>query len=303
VVVLLALFSSVAFACSNVSALRGTLQGNPRQGVRLTILLGVPFFIVLAAAFGQLMRFHELPALGWALFAVAGVIHFVGGRTFGYLATREVGASRATVITTLSPVVSIVVAVILFGDTITTAIAVGAALVLLGPILMSQGDRQGKVRPDAPRVQVEITPDRLRRGVLFGALAAICWGISPILIKAGLTQASLPVLGTLISYVAAGLVMAAGFVTLDVRRDFFGMSGAAARWYVLAGLFVATAQCLRYLALAQGSVTIVVLLMQAVPIFVIALSFLINRRVESLNRYVVAGGALVTVGAIIIAGR
>jgi drug/metabolite transporter (DMT)-like permease len=299
-VVLLALFSSLAFASSNVSALRGTLLGSPRQGVRLTILLGVPMFVALAAGFGQLQRIGELPAAGWVLFAVAGVIHFVGGRNFGYLTTRELGASRATVITTLSPLVSIAIAVALFNDTITLAIAAGAILVILGPILMSQGDKRG---PDSrrPAPQIQVTPERLKKGIIFGVLAALCWGISPILIKAALAEASLPVLGTLISYTAAGVVMASGLLLPETRREFFAMDPRGAAWYFLAGVFVGMAQFLRYLALSFGSVTVVVLLMQVLPIFVIALSFLINRRLESLNRYVVAGGVLVTLGAIIIA--
>jgi uncharacterized membrane protein len=95
--------------------------------------------------------------------------------------------------------------------------------------------------------------------------------------------------------------MASGLLLPETRREFFAMDPRGAAWYFLAGVFVGMAQFLRYLALSFGSVTVVVLLMQVLPIFVIALSFLINRRLESLNRYVVAGGVLVTLGAIIIA--
>lgn len=298
---LLALFAAVAFACSNVSALRGTLWAEPRQGVRLTVLMGVPIFAFLALLFGQLGDLDKLSWKAWALFAAAGVVHFIAGRSLGYLAARALGASRATVVTTLSPLFSVALAVVLFGDRVTWSIALGGLLVILGPVLIAQGDRRHGDNPSSHDAVIRVTPAQLKRGVLLGVGAALAWGISPILVKGGLTEANVPVLGTFISYSAAAALLGSLLVRPAVRRGFVQMDRRGVLWYSLAGFSVSMAQFLRYLALSQGSVTIVVLLMQAVPIFVIVLSFLINRRIESLNRYVVAGGFLVTLGTIIIA--
>lgn len=295
---LLAILSSLAFAGSNVCTRRATLWVAPAHGVRLAALLGLVLFALLALLFGEAGHLFQLSWRAYLFFAGAGIVHFILGRSFGYFAFRAIGASRATVAASISPLVSVGIAVPLFGDTLTWPVAIAAFLVVIGPVLMAEGERrtQNPVRPTV----ATITPSQLRRGVLLALGAALFWGISPILVKAGLEQARYPILGTFISYSTAALLLSSLLMHRQTRHQFFHMDPQGLKWFFLSGLSVSMAQFFRYLVLNQANVTVSVLLMQAGPLFVFGLTYLLNRSIESLNPYVIGGGVLVVIGTAIL---
>ncbi len=136
----------------------------------------------------------------------------------------------------------------------------------------------------------KIGAEQLKRGVPLAVGGAFLWGISPIFVKAGLDRADLPVIATLISYLAAAILMGSLLLKPSARQDFAGIDTRARRWFVIAGLATSTAQLLRYIALDVGSVIEVVLIMQpGVPVFAFLLSLLINRSIESFNRDAIEG--------------
>lgn len=289
--VLVAVISSICFGANSVLARRGTALARPRIGVLITLIMGPPTFLIVAVAFGQLGRLGEFTLLSLLALAVAGVIHFVLGRSLNYNTVSLLGASRASILANASPLMSVGLAVLLLREEITANILVGAALTVLGPILIGQSSG-GSQRPLEARA--------LRRGMLMGLAAALCYGISPLLIKFALRQASLPLAGSLVSYIAAFAVLGSTLLHPSVRHELVHSSTKGLLWYAAAGMAVNMAQLFRYVALSIAPVSLVAPLIQLSTLFTLFLSFGMNRRIEALDKFTVSGAVLVVVGAVIL---
>lgn len=289
--VLVAVISSICFGANSVFARRGTALARPRIGVLITLIMGPPTFLIVAVAFGQLGRLGEFTLLSLLALAVAGVIHFVLGRSLNYNTVSLLGASRASILANASPLMSVGLAVLLLREEITANILVGAALTVLGPILIGQSSG-GSQQPLEMRA--------LRRGMLMGLAAALCYGISPLLIKFALRQASLPLAGSLVSYIAAFAVLGSTLLHPSVRHDLVHSPTKGLLWYAAAGMAVNMAQLFRYVALSIAPVSLVAPLIQLSTLFTLFLSFGMNRRIEALDKFTVSGAVLVVVGAVIL---
>lgn len=273
---------------------RGTMLASPSVGVLISVLTGPPFFLLLALATGDLGRTGELALGTWGLLAGAGILHFSVGRTFNFYAVRLLGASRAVTLSGTSPLITMVFAIALFGERVTPGIVAGSALVVLGASLMA------RTSPGASGGGVATLADRalVRRGFALGMAAALCWAITPLLVKGALLQANLPVLGSLVSYTAAALVLGASLASAGLRQHLRESPPRAVWWFVGSGVASSVAQLLRYWALGVMPVTIVEPLNRTTPLFTLGLGFLVNRKLESFDRNTLAGVALVVVGAV-----
>jgi drug/metabolite transporter (DMT)-like permease len=297
----LAILASLGLAVGAVFARRGGLWVNPVLGARITIIVGIPIFAVLAFATGELSTAGSMTAMAVVWFALAGVVHFIIGRSLQYSAFKEMGASRATVVITLAPLISVIIAVPLFGEDVTAYLVVGAVLVMLGPILIAQGEaRLQQAAVGAVSAIGLPSKEQLRRGVLLSLAAAVAWGITPIFVKAGLNENSLPVMGTFISYIASAFVVGAYLSRAGERRQFARMEVRGIWWFAGAGLAVAFAQFCRYVAFSEGDVTLVALMLQLVPLFVFILTVTFNRKLERVSPTVLVGGVLVVAGSTVI---
>lgn len=92
------------------------------------------FLFAFAAARGQLVW---PSGMGWLLAFVAGTVDVVISRALYYLSLRRMPMSIHTIILTLSPVVTILWALLLFGVVPSTLSLVGGALVVLGVALVT----------------------------------------------------------------------------------------------------------------------------------------------------------------------
>lgn len=297
----LAVLSSFALAVSAVLARRGGLTVRPSLGARFTILVGIPIFAAIALIAGEMSDIGSLPVSVYLWFGAAGVLHFILGRSFQYSAFRHVGAARATVVITIAPLISVAIAAPVFHEKITALLVIGAALVIVGPILIASEEARLQRGEGLLGGVQSLSREQLQRGLLLSLLAAVAWGLSPILIKAGLNVEDVPLLGLFVSYVAAGGVVLGYLMTPAERQELAGVDPVGVRWFLIGGVIVSIAQALRYLAFSEGDVAVVALMLQLVPVFVFALTVTFNRKVEALSRYVLIGGVFVVCGSILIA--
>lgn len=103
-------------------------------------LLSTSAFLLLMALGAGALRgapFAWPGATGWLLLALTGTVDVVVSRTLYYLTLRSLPMSVHAIILTLSPVVSIAVALLLFGSFPTVLQLAGGALILGGVLLVS----------------------------------------------------------------------------------------------------------------------------------------------------------------------
>jgi drug/metabolite transporter (DMT)-like permease len=306
-----ALFSALAFSLSDVSVRRGVARAPASQGAFATILLGVPLFAIAALVTGQLLRAGDLSGEGYLLLALAGVVHYVAGRFFNYAAIGAIGAARSSPVQSLALPYSVLVAYFTLDEGVTTGMAIGMAMILIGPAIIVER-RSARVEVLAPETVVEApaipAPPpagqfelRQVEGYVFAFIAAISYGSSPVLIRAALEDASgLSILGGFVSYMAAAVLLLATLL-LPQRRHLAGaLRPTVFRAFAGAGFFVFMAQVLRFVALSLASVAVVTTLLRFAGLFTLLLSWLFNRSLERITWRLVVGVLMSLAGAVLL---
>lgn len=289
------------FGMNQIVARRSVMRASVSYVANISILSGPLFFALMALLVGELPRMGQFTWQAHMFFAAAGVVHFALGRTFGYRSLQLIGATRTNLVTGLSAVVSVGLAIALLNERFTVLTALGFTLSVIGPLLMGlkEGDRKGN--PIAPRDEGKHIDRRtLWLGIFFGLGAAVLWGSSAVLIKLGLDHGGSPVAGSLVSYVAASLAICPSLLKRSTRRELFASSGATFRLALISGMTTNISQFLRIMALNYTTVITLSLVTRTVPLWVLLMAFLASRGQESFSKWVLTGNAFLLTGTVLV---
>ena len=311
-----ALLCAAAFGFNNASARRGVITGTAVQGMAISVPLGVPLFVIAAFFAGQLGEFDQLTTTSILLLAGAGFVHFVWARYFNMLSLAAVGSNIAGPVQQFQLLLSLGLAIAWLGESMTPLKVIGILLIVSGPSFIING-RAATKRREARRL-AQLSPadtiavaqadaaakadsafkPRMMEGYVYAFLASLGFGLSPILVSAGLKESGLSLLGGLVSYIAATLVVA---VCLMIPRNFKQLgtiSRTALPWFTLAAVSVWVSHFFRYLALGIAPVTVVQPIQSTSLIFRMIFGYFINREHEVMDRYVIGGIILSFAGAL-----
>lgn len=297
-----AVLATFTFALNSATFRRGVVYGSAVQGVYVTILAGVPLFVIAALVTGQLFRMDELGPAKYGVLAAAGLMHFLVGRYSSFRAIAAMGQNRTQPLVTASTIVSVGIAMVFLGEALTPLMAGGIVLVLIGPMLAlsrsSQSRAAGRSVGAAAVADIAQPPARLAEGYAWGSLNALTFGTSPVLIRYALSDSGLGVLGGLVAYVAVAVVLLAGLALPGRTQALRGMSADARKWFGFGTATVFAAQMFRFLALSHAPVSLVIPFMRGGVALTVLFAFLINRDYESFERRVLLGIAVSIAGAI-----
>lgn len=307
---LLAFISAVFYGTNSACFRRGVLSGTVPQALSITVSLGVPLFLIAAFISGQLFAFGQLPVLSIFLFAATGIIHFIWGRYWNYRATEALGSIGAGPIQQSQLLITVILAVVFLHEALTPLKIAGILLILLSPTVIAATTKQKNNNLRGNRgvdvvsggVEKKHFEPRILAGYTYALFAAIGYGVSPVLIRAGLAGTDLGLVGGLISYVAATIAL--GIITLTIPGQFNNirkMDSTATRWYLLSGVLVFFAQMLRFLALGFAPVTVVSPIQRLSIVVRVFAGYFINRQHEMLNKKVILGVALSLLGCALLA--
>ncbi len=314
------LLSSMSFAMNQAGVRRGMLRGSALQGVYISIWIGVPVLIISAAVSTQLFRAGDLEPRSYLLLVAVGVNHFIIGRYCNHRAIGAVGANRNRTIVGANVPFSILLAVVLLGEEVTRWMWVGMALILAGPAIVFRRQSpaaQPRTSPqsvhtaagasaEAPAAgavqgaEPEAPPPRFVEGYAFGLLNAISFGISPLLVRSALGGSGLGVLGSLVAYSAASVVLVPLLALPMVRANLHRIDAVTSRWFMVSAVSVVLAQMFRYLALSVAPVTVVLPLMRAGSVLLLPVSYVFNRRIESFEPRVLVGIFISITGSLLV---
>jgi len=294
---LLALFSAFCFAASMICTRRGVLRiKDPTLGGYISVFVAPPLFLLTAIAFSDLHSIATFTWQGYALLALAGIIHFVLGRSSNYWSLQYLGANMTAIVVAMSPIYTILMGIFILGEQMTGNTALGCALIMIGPAVLFWPEQAGIHKtPDHSGI-----PRLSRKGLMAALLSGVCYGISPLFIKLGLLQGGSALAGTFISYASATVVLGATMINRTRREAIMNMERLALTWFALSGFFVALAQLFRYIALKSSPISIAGPLTATTPVFLLLLSFIVNRNVESFRFTVILGAILVVIGTVMV---
>lgn len=287
-----AVMSAVAFAANDTALRRGILFASVYKSIIVTVPIGLPVFLLAITLTNSWSGFRALDPAQFLFFGSAGIIHFIFGRYFGYKTIESVGATQAGPIVQLGLLISVFFAYHLFDEEITNTHIIAIFLIILAPMIILLGHEGDKFT----RSGIEM---KYKAGLFWGLSCAICYGISPLLVKSGFSNYSLEItiLAGFISYISAifSLILIMTFTRVRIR-DVIEMDKSALKWFTITGFMGSSAQLLRYIALGLIPISIVEPIHRTSVIFRVIFGFIINRNHEIINIRVLLGVALSIIG-------
>jgi drug/metabolite transporter (DMT)-like permease len=219
-----------------------------------------------------------------AIFALAGIVHFVLGWLFLNVSQARIGASRTAPLITLSPLFGVVLAVVTLGELPSAAALAAIAPIMVGAwLIASRGAGQIAIERDS----------------IFAFGTAFMWALSAVLTVEALKGLHSPLLGVTLGLLAATAALGGALVA----RGSLGAIGSIARntlaLKLLAAVVVAFATWFRLLALDETDVAVVLATnLVGVPITLVLAPLLVGRHLEQANARVWLGGLLVAAGVL-----
>jgi uncharacterized membrane protein len=321
---LIALLSAATFAFNNASVRRGVLSGSVLQAMAITVPIGLPISALVALVTGSLAAVAGFSTHALAALSLSGVMHFVWGRYCNYRATRAIGTNLVAPIQQINLIFTLILAVLILGETLTPLRIVGIVLVLLGPAFTLRESRPRSPKPSpqptspARALGADVTrADRAASELLVGAplfrpryaegyfwalLSATGYGLSPILVRIGLEGRGLVVsiAGNLVASTAATLVMGFFMLPPGRLRHALAVEREPAKWFILSGILVAISQLFLYMAMSIAPVTVVSPINRLSILFRLYFSRLLNPQHEVFGGKVVLGTIVSLSGAVVL---
>ncbi len=310
---ILAFMSACFHGTNNASLRRGVLTGSVSQALSFTITLGVPFSFLAAWISGQLFQFGDLGARGVLFAGSAGIMQYVWGRYWNYSATKHLGSVGAGPIQQSQMWISVTLAILLLDESLTPLKLLGMGFIFVAPMIIARSLRQRRLHNERLRAAhfarhgAGSTPD----GVLFepkiwvgygcAVLAAIGYGISPVVVRAGLGETGLGLLGGMIAYWTAFVTFwAISVIVPGQLRHIRQVSAQSRKWYLFAGVMTYCGQTCYFVALSIAPVTVVAPLFQLSLIVRVIAGYILNREHEVLTPLSLLAVALAFCGTLLI---
>jgi uncharacterized membrane protein len=316
----IALLSAATFAFNNASMRRGVLTGSVVQAMAITVPIGLPISFLVALATGSLAAVAGFSPHALVALALSGILHFVWGRYCNYRATRAIGTNLVAPIQQINLIFTLLLAILILGETLTPLRVLGICLVLLGPSFTLREPRSAPAlraqalgadvalpdvatsAADEPIAAAPAFRPRYAEGYFWALLSATGYGLSPILVRIGLEGKGLAVsvAGNLVASLAATVVM--GLFLLPPRQlaHALAVGREPAKWFTLSGVLVAISQLFLYMAMSIAPVTVVSPINRLSILFRLYFSRLLNPQHEVFGGRVVLGTIVSLAGAVVL---
>jgi drug/metabolite transporter (DMT)-like permease len=292
-----AALSALFFGLTSVATRRAVLKVlDAGVGVLISVPLALVFFLLILMVMGQVGSIARFSWQSYGWLAAAGVIHFIVGRSLNLYLVQLVGANIASVVRRINPIVSVILGISLLGEPFSWPLAVGVLLIILG--LTVSG-----MNPKSFRNGERLFSGIPAKAYLLGLGVGLSWGTSPILVKLGLNGSGSPVAGAFISYAAATIIASTFLINRSKRMSLANIEKGALGFFCLNALFGTVSQLMRYIALSLGPASVVSPIVSTSPIFLLAFSFIFNRKLEVFSPNVIVGIIVVVLGGILLTGH
>ncbi len=279
---LFALTTAICFGLNPVTLKIGFSRGGrPDTGMIVGLLVAVPLYLLLLPLAGGLHWDQVTPAalLG---FILGGLFGTGIGRRWLYIAIDRIGASPATAIKNSAPVISALLAALLFAEPVTLIRWAAIIGIVAGVVLVTWKPGQSL------RSWFDV-------GVLAAIGAAVAYGIRPLFLKFGLEAADLPLTSAVVGAIAA-LTYALLFGDRSGLRSIH--LEPAFRLFVLSGILQAVGFLALNMGLSGGIVSVVYPVTASAPLFTLLFTFLLLRGKESLTWRIVLGVVAIVAGVV-----
>lgn len=291
-----ALLASVSFAGSIVFVRKATAQtGESFTPTAISVFMGIPFFAGALFFSGEWGKLLSVSGRAFILLGAAGIIHFIIGRFLGYSSYRLIGANKATPFIMTNPFYTVILGVLFLKELLTIYLVLGVICIFTGIALISTERKSVIAEEPGALSRTEV------KGIFPALGAALCWGITPILIKPAVAEVGSPLVAAFVSYVVASVVMAFFFFRRQHREQLGKIPVSMALISMLIGaIFASTGQLFIYTGLGYSPASLVNPLISTHILFIFLFSFLLNRQIEVFTLKIILGMVAIIAGTFLI---
>ncbi|WP_435180216.1 EamA family transporter [Halorussus sp. AFM4] len=225
-----------------------------------------------------------LSARTLGVFAFAGLVGTSLGRLAVFTGVDRVGASVNSAGVSTRPLFATALAVVWLGEAVTLPTVLGVLVLVAGLVVLALA-KGGDVSGWEPR------------DLLFPVAAAAAFAVGNVVRKFGLETTPATTLQAVAVNETAALVGLAGYALATDRGDVFEMPRRTYGLFAVSGTITAVALLSLFEAFARGPVAVVDPLAGTAPLFTTLFAAVLLRDLEEVTRGVVAGAALIVVGA------
>ncbi len=280
---LIALCVAAITAFSRILLKKGLVDSNPVTGMFVSLVVCAPVLTVLALI---AVPWDEYSIRGIAYFAAIGLFAPPVVRFLTYIGVDRLGVSRSAPVRSLTPFFAVLLAIVFLGEPLSSHIILGTVAIFSGALLLTRKERSERDAPTWRKVDL-----------LFPLTAAVLSGVAANLRRHGLDSGILPnpILAAASTAVAALLVFSI-YLQFSGKRRELTYNRSALKFFVMGSCCTSVSIVLTLTALKVGNVSTVAPVLASGPLFAIAFSFLLLRKIERVTRNIVAGALLTVTG-------
>jgi drug/metabolite transporter (DMT)-like permease len=275
------ILASVCFAAASLLAQRGLYLAPTPWGAWVTLVANSAFLLV----------FHFVLFPSAAIFAFDNLVFvavglFVPGvtRVLTFRGIRTMGSAITSTIVNTTPMFSTALAILLLGERPGPLVLAGVTGIVVGLVILSwEGAERGWKRTE----------------LIFPFLAALLFSLKDVTVRWGLGGSSSPVLAAAIAALTStGTIF---FLNRYIQKESFVLlPKPVLYWFISSGLFTGGSFLFMFLALSMERVSIIAPLINSYAVFVLMLTPLMARQIETVTWRKVAGAVLVVAGIFLI---
>ena len=289
------------FAIANITIIRGydgkTRGGGAFLSILITFLLSFFIWLILAARNGW-PSFNQT-AVAW--FVLAGFLTIFIGRVFLYASIQHLGAIRASAIKRLNPFFSVLLGVVLLGESVTGLMMVGMALICTSFVVLVR-QSVNTVGARVPKVEKQSALDRMiNLGYLYGPVSAFAYACGYVARKQGLMILPDAAFGTMVGALT-GIVfflITSRFIE-SYRDDLHKTFTVYNPWFLFAGIFASLGQLCYFVALSYTTISKIALITSMEVFITVFLTVVVFRSRENLTGEVIVAAGLGVVGTVLV---
>ena len=276
------ILTSVCFAIASLLAQRGYHLGAAPWGAWITIAGNAGF---LLAAHFLLHADGEVFVVDNLIFVAVGLLVPGVTRVLSFRGIRTLGSSVSSTIINTAPMFSTVLAILLLGERPGPWVIGGVFVIVCGLIIVSWTGASSSYQ---------------RIELIYPFLCALIFACKDVTVRWGLSDdGGQPILSAGIAALTSTIEIF--LFTRYVHGEKFCLPPAnIAWWFIWSGIFTGGSFLFMYLALSMERVTIIAPLINSYAIFVLILTPLMARRIESVTWRKVAGAAMVVMGIFMV---
>lgn len=295
-----ATLAALGFAGAAVSSKRGLQHISTLGGFAISLPAGLVVIAVIAAFDPP----QSVPLRAVLFLVAAGLFGSAVGRLLAIAGLRRLDTPVYIPLqTSTHPLVGVLGGLLLFGERIGLVRGAGAVAIVAGIWVLTRAgtppELLGEAEAPTPRRLLTRARHRVGLAVLFPIGAGLAFGGADITTKEAMTLFPHPAAGAAIAIFASCVVWGA-LLGLSPGLRAQTTFGPGKRWFVLHGALAALAIMCSYAALERGDVSVVSPIIASQPCWVLLLSALFLRRIETVTPRAIAGSLLVVAGAVLV---